>query len=652
MTISIDKLNQTLAEINLESKLASLVQVGDTAIANRTTLEGSTLGLKISKIAGGFQSLTITTDEGETVTVEPTVALMTNAIDGGGIKVTRTSGNKSEITTLTGKTTADGFLTVAVTQGSPKGLEKTIAATASSNPEAIKKKMKQVSSSPETVEVLKINTDTAREVTNDLEKVINRNRYEVGNPYGSLSNPFSGAAGLPFANILGNAAGLLKSVLRKTSASNATTKNLSQLTYNVPSSSTPVEIIKSDGSTNLTEILDNVLFTLSDVPFVVGESPVAWAGSNTSESEYKNVFTNVDKVEELETEIRKAFKFRPFTALLVSSSNTGLNQDLDAATIHKKDTEYVRTILPASQLSSFGGIQTHYVIRRDGTIQRGRPLRVPLYAGSGLHGWAKRTVSVMFIGGVNSLAPFEDGAATAYSSDSYTTKQWESFGILCKAFRAAVPGGEALTIDEYSGTEKPNAHFSARDWTNTKFGWETQYVGNNDLKNRWDRNLGPMQLDEISKHLPEKVAKATSSLNKTKPAVPKPAVQEKTDAEKEADQRSIINTQKNIDKNESRILQLENELATLRGDPIANASRILEISAQIVDLKLENFNAEKTLENLRVNRHDSVTYNQTLFNQAQAVYRDEGTAAARASLKQAETAVRQAVKSQQKENER
>lgn len=652
--ISLDKLNENLQGILSRVKVDTVQTTADNAKTTRVAIEGSKIGVTINETAGGFQSLTTTTEDGETVTIEPTVALMTNSIDGGGIKVTRTSGNISDITTLTGKTTSDGFLATVVTHGSPKGIETAIRTSVSTDENAIKLKVRESSSNPEVAEQ-SVGVDVSTSVVSDLQKVSQKLNVQTANPYGSTTSSF-GPVGLPFANILGNIVGTISGALKKSSFANVNTRSLGSVVS--PESFDPnrTEIISSSGKTSVAQVVreDNE-FELFNAPVKVGRSLPGWRGNATSHNSFETLFSYVESIEELDAEMRGSFNNRPFTAMLVGSTKTARNQDVDAEYIHRKHVQYANRNMLASQRNKYGGIQAHYVIRRDGSIQRGRPLVVPYWNGEGIKGWAKRTIVVYFVGGVDLDYPYDEGLDKEdyLSPDSYTTKQWISFENLCLYFRAASPGGEVISIDEYAGPSnvKISAMFSALDWTNLRFGWETLYVGDNSLTNRWNKGLGPMNLDETSKYVPSRVAKASVAPVNTKP-LPVVTTVTKTEDEKENDEKSASKIQSDIDKSNREILRLRNEYDTLLGNPSFNASRISQILSRISSLDLNVSQLETAAEQLRVNRHDSVTYRKTQLDQAEKVNAIENTTESQIAYEIALDNYQRALTAQTKANRR
>ncbi len=710
-----DKFNLDLTAIVKKVNAKSLQNTGDTAKSERQATQGSVLGVKIGETAGGFKSLTVTTDEGETVTAEPSLAMMTSAVDGGGITVTRTSGKKTEITTLTGKVATNGFLTTTVTQGSPKGIEKTLTSTVGASPEAIKIKMRATSSNGDVAEQ-NYNVNIGEKVTNNVTEVTQKNNDNLANPFGALTSSLSGAAGNPFANILGNVGGLIAGVLKKgqinantgtvasvaskpaltnvatsqtavdttqvqrnfslnksltSFASKALGINLPQPTLPGTASSgvlptggfpgsgaipgvssrtqldpsnfklttplpktEPVEIVKQDGSTNLSKAINKS--TLTD-PSVKATTPITKLDNPDKINDFngttvlpRDYFSFVNSKEELEAEIRNISTKRPITAFMVGATNTPYDRSSPVDVMHNaqvriyntttylkklgdrlgnSDTNYLKAFV-----AEHGGTQTHYYIRRDGSLQRGRPLIKPLWDGSktaGFNGFTSRLIHIDFEGGLD--ATFSQYSDKSFNRDlyrspkNYTTKQWETFEMFCKAFEAAIPGGEGIgLIDTYTEGEpnKPvfaQPFFDVREWTKTRFGWETSYTGNYELNTRIEDKLGALLPTELNNAIPEKIVKPTITPVVTKavdppkkPADPDTGEKPKpTPAEEKSCEDKMQSLSEEIDKKVKEKGRISSELSNLQRSDKAQ----WELQKDDLNLKWKELDAEiKQLE--------------------------------------------------------
>ena len=94
----------------------------------------------------------------------------------------------------------------------------------------------------------------------------------------------------------------------------------------------------------------------------------------------------------------------------------------------------------------------HYVIRRNGTIEPGRPHDV---VGSHVRGHNRDSVGICLVGGVNAA-----GAPDA----NYTDAQWASLKAIVHAMTVEYPHAEVLGHHDFPGVEKACPCFVVRDW--------------------------------------------------------------------------------------------------------------------------------------------------------------------------------------------
>ena len=99
----------------------------------------------------------------------------------------------------------------------------------------------------------------------------------------------------------------------------------------------------------------------------------------------------------------------------------------------------------------WSGIGYHYVIRRDGTVDKGRPTDV---VGAHVRGYNMSSVGVCMIGGMT-----ED---MTKAEDNFTNEQWESLetvvGILRRQYH------DALVVGHNDVTTKACPSFDVQEW--------------------------------------------------------------------------------------------------------------------------------------------------------------------------------------------
>lgn len=93
----------------------------------------------------------------------------------------------------------------------------------------------------------------------------------------------------------------------------------------------------------------------------------------------------------------------------------------------------------------------HYVIRRDGRLEQGRPETT---AGAHVKGRNAKSLGVCLVGGVRDGAP----------DCNYTSEQWYTLEILVKRFDRDHPGATVLGHRDVDGVDKACPCFDVRAW--------------------------------------------------------------------------------------------------------------------------------------------------------------------------------------------
>lgn len=199
-----------------------------------------------------------------------------------------------------------------------------------------------------------------------------------------------------------------------------------------------------------TVVIDTTNVEFSN-PFKVGGTDGSW---NNGVGAKDFVFSFVSSVEELEAEFKSIS--REITEMVVHWTETYTNTNIGSEEINNNHIEL-----------GLSGIGYHYVIRRDGSLQRGRP------SGSkGQHATAnnhdERSIAVVFVGGLN--CPTGTPNPLEYKSvSSLTLSQFSTFKEMCKAFFKSYPGGQILGHNDIDSTED-DPGFDVRDYCEDLFG--------------------------------------------------------------------------------------------------------------------------------------------------------------------------------------
>jgi len=172
-------------------------------------------------------------------------------------------------------------------------------------------------------------------------------------------------------------------------------------------------------------------------PYIVGQS--------------KKDFSYISSVEELEAEFK--VMEREVSEMVVHWTETYTNKNIGSEEIE----EYHKNL-------GMNQIGYHLIIRRDGSIQRGRPLGEE---GEHTVGRNKYTIGVVFVGGLNcssgTLNP-----ENFVSAKSLTRSQLNSFDYICSAFYKKIPNGQIVGHKDIDPIEK-DPGFDVISYVEAKF---------------------------------------------------------------------------------------------------------------------------------------------------------------------------------------
>lgn len=170
-------------------------------------------------------------------------------------------------------------------------------------------------------------------------------------------------------------------------------------------------------------------------------------------------FEYVDSKEELGLEFVQMT--RPISEVIIHATETYTNANIGSEEIHLRHNE-----------AGHDGIQYHYVIRRDGRLQRGMPLD-QISSASDTLGHSLNCIDVVLVGGVN-VPTEDDNALENLSAQSFTQAQMKTLEALLEVFYRKVPGGQVMghnAID--ANTEDP--YFDVIAFVENKFGKKSVY---------------------------------------------------------------------------------------------------------------------------------------------------------------------------------
>ena len=163
----------------------------------------------------------------------------------------------------------------------------------------------------------------------------------------------------------------------------------------------------------------------------------------------------VSSVEELECEMSAIT--RPISEVIVHWSETYTNANL--------------TGLELQQLTGAGSNAYHYIIKRDGSMERGVPLDA---VGSASPGHNTYSIQICLVGGVN-VASEDDAVDGNLGASSITRTQFNTLHQLFRVFFIQFPGGQALGHGEFDVSQL-DPGFEVRDYVYNSFNKRSLYA--------------------------------------------------------------------------------------------------------------------------------------------------------------------------------
>jgi len=174
-----------------------------------------------------------------------------------------------------------------------------------------------------------------------------------------------------------------------------------------------------------------------------------WRGRNSD----NDIFTYIASVEELDAEF--ASIKRDITEVIVHATETYTNKDIGAIEINN-----IHNAL------GHDGIGYHYVIRRDGRLQRGRPInRKGEHAVVNDHD--NYSIGIVMVGGLN-VATGDDNPTDHRSAQSFTREQFTTLEKFLRSFYRKYSGGQVFGHNDIDVVEL-DPYFDVIDYVESTF---------------------------------------------------------------------------------------------------------------------------------------------------------------------------------------
>lgn len=168
-------------------------------------------------------------------------------------------------------------------------------------------------------------------------------------------------------------------------------------------------------------------------------------------------FTYVNTQEEMIAELRSST--REITTVIAHWTGTYTNQDIGAEEVNNWHVD-----------RGWAGCGYHYLIRRDGKLQRGRPLnRQGAHAGNTDRDFNPYSIGIAMVGGYN--CPSGTVSPHRYiSAESLTAAQMKTYEMFMDLFYQVHPGGQAFGHVDVDNKGLLDPGFDVAEYVRIKFG--------------------------------------------------------------------------------------------------------------------------------------------------------------------------------------
>lgn len=204
-------------------------------------------------------------------------------------------------------------------------------------------------------------------------------------------------------------------------------------------------------------------------PYVIGSYEKQWKNGQGDP-----VFPYISSIEEMQAEMKNIT--REVTEVVVHWTETPTNKNIGAEELNEIHLE-----------SGLKGIGYHYVIRRDGSLQRGRPINIQGDHAL-LNNHDERSIGIVFVGGINAPSGTPN-LENFVSVQSLTRSQFNTFDHFCRSFYARFPGGQILGHNDVDPREY-DPGFNVREYVAANFDKQSKFTN--------PQEQSPFTIDEIN----------------------------------------------------------------------------------------------------------------------------------------------------------
>lgn len=190
-------------------------------------------------------------------------------------------------------------------------------------------------------------------------------------------------------------------------------------------------------------------------PYVIGSFDKTW-----NKGAGDPIFPYISSLEELLADIKNVK--REVTEVVVHWTETHTNKNIGSEEINKYHRD-----------ARLDGIGYHYVIRRDGSLQRGRPVSlVGQHAPINSHNL--RSIGIVFVGGIN-VPSGTPNSENFLSAQSLTRSQINTFDHFCRSIYSIFPGAQIVGHSNIDDDEF-DPGFDVTSYVRANFGKKSKFT--------------------------------------------------------------------------------------------------------------------------------------------------------------------------------
>ena len=162
-------------------------------------------------------------------------------------------------------------------------------------------------------------------------------------------------------------------------------------------------------------------------------------------------------------------------------------RDISEIVVHWSET-FSNANLSKDQVKSLTGGNYHYVIKRDGSVERDQQINS---AAGNAAGHSKYSIEVLLVGGV-SASTEDQGLSERKNPGSITRSQYNSLYEIMRVFFTQYPGGQALGHSEIEA-DHDDPGFEVRDYAYNLFNKVSVFTSEGDMKSE----KSPQEINQI-----------------------------------------------------------------------------------------------------------------------------------------------------------